>query len=100
MKPKYRRSQVEALAELLDRGGVVMSSEWVTGRGRFVSLRQVPPFARRIRIGELWMIRGEVRTMADRLVRSNPRITKLVVVTDLRSARRLIREHNEKGIQS
>jgi hypothetical protein len=89
---KITKPQRESLQALLQAGGVVPSSQWVNGRGRFVTKRTVPAHAARISVTEVSMLRGEVRRNAERIIRDRPRVTALVAVTDLRAARRSVRE--------
>ena len=42
--------QADNLDSLLRAGGVVPSSEWTNGSGRFTTRRTVPPYCRRMSI--------------------------------------------------
>ena len=94
--------QADSLVGLLRRGGVVPSSEWTTGRGRYTSRAALPPFCSVLEVWQVThaahdgvrapkLLRGEVRTAFDRLVKARPRVERVVAVTDLRGARRALR---------
>ena len=92
MNKKLSKPQRESLQDLLQVGGVVASSSWTNGSGRFVTKRTVPAHAARISVTEVSMLRGEVRRNAERIIRDRPRVTTLVAVTNLRAARRAVKE--------
>lgn len=43
-KTKITATQKATIREILARGGVVKSSEWTSGKGRFASCRTIPPY--------------------------------------------------------
>ena len=75
------------LADLMARGGVVPASEWTNGSGRYVSKRTLPPFAVEIAANDATYLRGEIGKRARKLLADRFRVTRLVVVTDIRAAR-------------
>jgi len=80
------KKQLEALAELKNRGGAVITSEWTTGRGRFTTPRSIPPFCRRI---ENWAAFYQVARIR-RVFRRHPRCRAVVAIVDMRSANRAL----------
>ena len=90
-KTTCTKPQRASIAELLARGGVAPTSEWTNGQGRYTSRRAVPPHAAVIKSSGVASLRGEVRRNAERLLRARPRVVRLVVVTDLRAARRAVK---------
>tara|TARA_R100000808_G_C2122499_1_gene133494 strand:- start:14 stop:310 length:297 start_codon:yes stop_codon:yes gene_type:complete len=86
------KPQADALLTLLQHGGVVPTSEWTNGSGRYITRRTVPPYASRLTVGEAGAIlRGDVRRAFNRLVKARPRIQEVVAITNLRGARRALR---------
>jgi hypothetical protein len=95
MTAKLIQPQADSLSQLLSHGGVVASSEWTNGRGRYTTRRTVPPYATRLTVREAdATLRGEVRRAFLRLTKAHPRITQVVAVTDLRGARRALQGKN------
>ena len=100
---------LENLRDLERMGGVCPSSEWVVGSKRYTTRRALPPFAmvvERVKTddGSLrWTtfpsprpdIRGEVRRNLEALLKARPRVSKVVVITDLRSARLMLKKYAE-----
>ena len=87
--------QADNLDSLLRAGGVVPSSEWTNGSGRFITRRTVPPYCRRMSITAASVqLCGEVEQNFKRLIKARPRVEFVVAVTDLRGARRALRERN------
>jgi len=80
------RRQLEALAELKNRGGAVITSEWATGRGRFTTPRSIPPFCRRI---ENWAAFYQVARIR-KVFRLHPRCSAVVAIVDMRRANRAL----------
>ena len=109
MRKQHPRT-IENLKALERMGGVCPSSEWVVGSKRYTARRALPPFAmvvQRVNTTDgspCWTtfprpapeIRGEVRRNLEALLKSRPRVEKVVVITDLRSARKMIKEHGGK----
>lgn len=88
--------QADSLKSLLYRGGVVASSEWTNGSGRYITSAAVPPYASKLSVWEASRtLRGEVRKAFDRLVKARPRIERVVAITDLRGARCALRKKKE-----
>lgn len=88
------KPQIENLIQLLDRGGVVPSSEWTNGSGRFITKKALPPSASRMTIEDALgddEIRGEVRRNLERLHKRRPQLRRVVIITDLRAARAMVR---------
>ena len=88
---KFNKVQISNLEYVLRHGGVIPSSEWTNGSGRYVTRRALPPFCELIDVWDVRNLRGEVRRNADRLLRKRPRVQRLVVVTNLRGARAAVK---------
>ena len=86
-KTPVTQAGLTRLADLMSRGGVVPASEWINGSGRYVSKRALPPFTVEIAARNAIWVRGEIGKRARKLLADRPRVTRLVVVTDLRAAR-------------
>ena len=80
------RRQLEALAELKNRGGAVITSEWTTGRGRFTTPRSIPPFCRRIENWASFYQAARIR----KVFRLHPRCRAVVAIVDMRRANRAL----------
>lgn len=79
------------LNEILNQGGVVAASDWTNGSGRSTSKKAIPVHCKEI-YADHWDIgdlKGEVKKNALKLLRQRPSIRKLIVITNLRAARRL-----------
>ena len=89
---KLRKPQIEALSSILAAGGVLPSSEWTNGSGRFTTRRVVPPHCELL---DCWkavrQLRGEVGNALKRLLKARPQIVRVVAVTDLRAARKAVK---------
>ena len=72
--------------------GVVPSSEWTTGSGRWTSRRAVPPCCERLDMQKACCLPGEVGARARRLHRIRPGLRFVVAITNLRGARRALRQ--------
>ena len=90
---KLTKAQNNGLQELLRRGGVVPSSEWVTGNGRHTKKRMIPPFCAEL-YAENWSagktLKGEIGRVYKKLKTDRPRIKLVVACNQLRSARAAI----------
>jgi hypothetical protein len=104
---KITLAQARHLSEILSAGGVVAASDWTSGKGKYTTCRAVPPFCQKLIMSELrdckalWSdngaakLRGEVARAFKRLLRLRPRLQYIVAVTDLRGARRAVKQHQE-----
>jgi len=102
---KPHKQALENLATLERMGGVCPSSEWVNGRGRYTTRKALPPFAEVITViptvigGPAWAgaeLRGAVQRNLVCLLKSRPQLKKVVVISDLRSARLLLKKYGVK----
>ena len=91
MAKKFNKSQLFNLESILECGGVVPSSEWTTGTGRYITRRSLPPFCELLPVALLFSLRGEVAKNARRLLKERPRVQRIVVCTNLRAARAALR---------
>ena len=83
----FTRPQLEALAELMRRGGATASSDWTNGRRAQTTRRALPPFCKRVSAVAAQRLPGEVGKAARRLLDARPGVRFLVVVDNLRAAR-------------
>ena len=86
------KTQVRMLELLLNAGGCVMSSEWVNGCGRYRTRRAVPVFAEWKTLDRACDLPGFAGKAARKVRRAHPRCQSVIVVTDIRAARRVMRE--------
>jgi hypothetical protein len=90
---KVNKVNIQGISEIVNQGGAVMASEWTNGAGRHTTKRGVPHFC-----SEIWAdhaeieLKGEALKTAKRLIKKHPRVQKLIVCVDMRSAKRAIRE--------
>ena len=89
---KPTKTQVRMLQVLVNSGGCVMSSEWVNGCGNFRTKRAVPVFSERLDLARACELPGAAGQAARKLRRAHPRCETVVIVTDIRAARRLLRQ--------
>ena len=85
---KIAKNQAKALAEIKDRGGAVMSSDWTYGNGRFTTRRNIPPCCEMI---NRWAY-GHLPKRIQKVFDKHPRCHYVVAITDMRSANRAIKE--------
>jgi|TARA_R110000803_G_scaffold206215_1_gene273348 hypothetical protein len=80
------------LRELHDNyEGVVASSDWTNGSGRFTTKKAIPENCAEIPIYNVErVLKGEVLKKAKRLIKQRPKIQKLIAIINLRKARKLI----------
>ncbi len=87
---KTTQPQRAALKELHSRGGAVMSSDWTNGAGRNTTSKAVPPFCKKIARSELhW---GDFPRRIRQVFERHPRCQAVVAITDMRAARKVLRE--------
>jgi len=77
---------------LMSAGGCVMSSEWVNGCGRYRTKRAVPVFSEDMFLEQACELPGAAGQAARKLRKAHPRCKSVIIVTDIRAARRLMRE--------
>jgi len=87
MKPLLK-SQLGALQELLDAGGAVIGSRWTTGSGKHTSRRTIPPFCSRI---PNWFAYNQPERIK-KVFRRHPKCEYVIAVTDMRKARKALKE--------
>ena len=88
----FTRPQLQALAELMRRGGATASSDWTTGIRSQTSRRALPPFCKRVSAVTAQGMPGEGGKAARRLGTARPGVRFLVVVDNLRAARAALRD--------
>ena len=92
---KLTYTQQKSLHEILVcHGGATPVSEWTTGSGSRTSRRTLPAFCSYVRATEIYTLRGAVRKRAEKIMSLRPRVQELVVVTDLRAARKTLRDND------
>jgi hypothetical protein len=80
------------IIELLERGGVVAASDWVTGSKRFVSSRPIPTLCEKFEVkdAKYFPLAKPVSEALESLLAERPNVKKVVAVTDDRKAELLI----------
>ena len=87
---KTTQRQREALEQLHNRGGAVISSDWTNGAGRFTTSKAIPPFCKKIDRSELrW---NEFPQRITKVFERHPRCQSVVAIVDMRAARKVLRE--------
>lgn len=89
---KPTKTQVRMLEMLVNSGGCVMSSEWTNGCGKFRTKRAVPVYSERLDLAPACELPGAAGQAARKLRKAHPRCETVVIVTDIRAARRLLRQ--------
>ncbi len=84
------KTQIRMLEMLVNSGGCVMSSEWVNGGGKFRTKRAVPVFSQRLALWRACELPGAAGQAARKVRKAHPRCETVVIVTDIRAARRLL----------
>lgn len=79
--------------------GAIPSSRWITGSGRYVSKRPIPPHCEEMTIGDAKKIGGKTEKAVKRMLKVYPKCRKCIVVTDWRAVGRLIKSMNEEEAQ-
>lgn len=86
-----RKNQIEALLEVMDAGGAVLSSDWTNGRGRYITRRAVPPFCKRIEKFEACKYPKRIQKMFS----DHPRAQAVVAVVDMRNAKKITKAEGD-----
>jgi len=89
---KPTKTQVRMLEMLMNSGGCVMSSEWTNGCGKFRTKRAVPVYSEDMFLSQACELPGAAGLAARRLRRAHPRCQSVIIVTDIRAARRVMRQ--------
>jgi hypothetical protein len=71
--------------EILNKGGAILSSDWTTGHGRYISLRAIPPHCQALPVSESVKLPGETGKNARKLFKAHPRVQKIICVTNRRA---------------
>ena len=86
---KLSQAQKDMLNCILTKGGVVASSDWTNGTGRYVTRRAVPRHCQLLTVTEASrLLKGSVRKAFLRLTKARPRVEKVVACVNLRAANR------------
>ena len=93
---KPTKTQVRMLEMLMNSGGCVMSSEWVTGCGNFRTKRAVPVFSEDMFLSQACELPGFAGRAARKLRKEHPRCQSVIIVTDIRAARRTLKPLREE----
>ncbi|MDH5602166.1 MAG: hypothetical protein OEY78_12785 [Gammaproteobacteria bacterium] len=93
------KQQYQNTLQLLSMGGVVMASDWTSGSGRYITKRAIPPFCEEIEASKaLDVLKGKIKTKAKKLLKEHPKTVKIIAVTNLRSANKLLKEYSNDHI--
>ena len=88
---KWNCIQYANLADIHARwAGVVPSSQWVWGSGKWATRKSPPPYCELMSIDAACRLPGAVGAAARRLQKARPRVQRVVAITNLRAARRAL----------
>ena len=102
MRQAATKKQAQTLAEFLEGGLARLSSQWVNGSRKNTTQKTPPVFCRLVSNFEARQIRGATGKAIARLLKMHPRCEKLVIVDDVRAAKKMIRDMiglAEKGLK-
>jgi len=85
------KTQIRMLGMLMEAGGCVMTSQWVNGCGKFRTKRAVPLFSEDLFLEQACELPGAAGQAARKLRKAHPRCQSVIIVTDIRAARRVMR---------
>ena len=86
------KTQIRMLGMLAHAGGCVMTSEWTNGQGKYRTKRAVPVCSEDMFLQEACELPGAAGQAARKVRRAHPRCQRVIIITDIRRARRLLRE--------
>jgi len=89
---KPTKTQIRMLETLMAAGGCVMTSQWTNGQGKFRTKRAVPIFSEDMFLEKACDLPGAAGQAARKLRRNHPRCQSVIIETDIRAARRLLRQ--------
>lgn len=93
------RVQADALEELRERGGAVITSEWVNGHGNYITRRAVPLFSDRIDRAAAMRLGTKLPRRIRRVFDAHPRCEAVIAITDMRGANKaLAREADSRWV--
>ena len=93
---KPTKTQIRMLEMLMNSGGCVMSSEWVNGCGKYRTKRAVPVFSEDMFLEKACELPGFAGKAARKLRKAHPRCQSVIIVTDIRAARRTLKPLREE----
>ena len=82
---KINSRQIKSLRDIKRLGGIVASSKWTNGSGRYTTKRAIPPHCRMI---EFYAAGAYPKRIRD-FFRQNPRVQRAVAIVDMRAANRV-----------
>jgi hypothetical protein len=85
---KATKKQKEAISEIMARGGSIPSGDWIYGTGRYISSRPIPVGFQKIEACEISSLKGFARKSAENLLKSRPRVRRLIVPANIRFIRK------------
>lgn len=96
MKKKPTKTQIRMLDLLMSAGGCVMTSEWVNGCGKYRTKRAVPVFSEDMFLENACELPGFAGRAARKVRKEHPRCQSVIIVTDIRAARRTLKPLREE----
>ena len=88
---KLTKRQLSTLLDLYKLGSTVPTSEWITGTGRFINRRTLPPHSEIIERSATRTSQGKIIPRRVRqLFKTRPRVRKVVAITDLNIVRKAL----------
>jgi len=80
--------------EIADQGGAIASSDWTTGSGRYISKRPIPNLCAEIYADDVESLVGKSKTAAMKLLKSRPRVQKIIFVSNWRKLNKMIKKND------
>ena len=88
---KPTKTQIKTLRTLLDAGGCIPASSWTNGHGLQTRRRVTPIYAHDLPLEFACGLPGFAAQAAKRVRREHPRCQRVIVVTEIRQARRAVK---------
>jgi len=96
-KGETMKKTIKNAIEIKNEGGAIMSSEWTTGRGRYINKRPIPAHCAELPIAQaLREMRGETLRAVKRIAKAHPRAIKVIALVDRRGLNAAIRKNGER----
>ena len=95
---KITKVQINILKEFTYNGEVCarISSDWTRGRGRYITKAPLPVYSDEMYMDvALKSLNGRALREVQRLHKDHPRAQRVIVITNLRSANKLLKENHE-----
>ena len=87
---KLTKRQLSTLLQLYKLGSTVPTSEWITGTGRFINRRTLPPYTEVLSREDTHTARGHTIPRRVRQLFKTRRVRAVVAITDLNIVRKAL----------